>query len=85
MQWRHVEVIGEWAWNLKASHNDAVGGQVVLFSGEVKPWGIWTDIMSYWAYRNDAGKHKTMSACGSLFAFQKPRQIANHINKSVFG
>jgi len=54
--------------------------QVFLFSGELSHEALRQhyDLLSE---RNAAWQHKTMSACDHSLPFQKPRQLANHINK----
>lgn len=53
---------------------------VFLFSGELSHEALRQhyDLLSE---RNSAWHHKTLSACDHSLPFQKPRQIANHINK----
>jgi len=53
---------------------------VFLFSGELSHEALRQhyDLLSQ---QNPAWQHKTMSACDHSLPFQKPRQIANHINK----
>jgi pimeloyl-ACP methyl ester carboxylesterase len=53
--------------------------QVFLFSGELSHEALRQhyDLLSE---QNAAWQHKTMSACDHSLPFQKPRQIANHIN-----
>lgn len=54
--------------------------QVFLFSGELSHEALRQhyDLLSE---QNAAWQHKTLSACDHSLPFQKPRQIANHINK----
>lgn len=54
--------------------------QVFLFSGELSHDALKQhyDLLSV---QNPAWQHKTMSACDHSLPFQKPRQIANHINQ----
>ncbi|MGO3740573.1 MAG: alpha/beta fold hydrolase [Marinomonas foliarum] len=54
--------------------------QVFLFSGELSHEALRQhyDLLSE---RNAAWQHKTMCACDHSLPFQKPRQLANHINK----
>ena len=54
--------------------------QVFLFSGELSHEALLQhyDLLSE---RNADWQHKTMSACDHSLPFQKPRQLANHINK----
>ncbi|GGN27056.1 MULTISPECIES: alpha/beta fold hydrolase [Marinomonas] len=53
---------------------------VFLFSGELSHEALRQhyDLLSE---RNLAWQHKVLSACDHSLPFQKPRQIANHINK----
>lgn len=53
--------------------------QVFLFSGELSHEALRQhyDLLSE---QNAAWQHKTLSACDHSLPFQKPRQIANHIN-----
>ena len=54
--------------------------QVFLFSGELSHEALRQhyDLLSE---QNAAWQHKTLSACDHSLPFQKPRQLANHINK----
>jgi pimeloyl-ACP methyl ester carboxylesterase len=54
--------------------------QVFLFSGELSHEAL-RQHYELLSLHNDAWQHKTMSACDHSLPFQKPRQIANHINK----
>ncbi|AWY01389.1 alpha/beta hydrolase [Marinomonas primoryensis] len=54
--------------------------QVFLFSGELSHEAL-KQHYELLSLQNDAWQHKTMSACDHSLPFQKPRQIANHINK----
>lgn len=54
--------------------------EVFLFSGELSHEGL-REHYELLNQRNDAWQHKVMSACDHSLPFQKPRQIANHLNK----
>ena len=58
----------------------AASGQVFLFSGELSHESL-KQHYELLNQRNEAWEHKTISACDHSLPFQKPRQIANHINK----
>ncbi|ETX11032.1 alpha/beta hydrolase [Marinomonas ushuaiensis DSM 15871] len=58
----------------------AASDQVFLFSGELSHEAL-KQHYELLNQRNEAWEHKTMSACDHSLPFQKPRQIANHINK----
>lgn len=58
----------------------AASDQVFLFSGELSHEAL-KQHYELLNQRNDEWDHKTMSACDHSLPFQKPRQIANHINK----
>ncbi|MBJ7539107.1 alpha/beta fold hydrolase [Marinomonas transparens] len=74
----HVEVMAEQP-DLRQSMIEA-SDEVFLLSGELSHEGLRQhyDLLSQ-QYEN--WHHKTMSACDHSLPFQKPRQIANHINK----
>lgn len=74
----HVEVMAN-----QPELRDAMIGaseQVFLFSGELSHDAL-KQHYELLSMKNDAWQHKTMSACDHSLPFQKPRQIANHINK----
>jgi pimeloyl-ACP methyl ester carboxylesterase len=74
----HVEVMAN-----QPELRDAMIGaseQVFLFSGELSHDAL-KQHYELLSIKNDAWQHKTMSACDHSLPFQKPRQIANHINK----
>jgi pimeloyl-ACP methyl ester carboxylesterase len=58
----------------------AASDQVFLFSGELSHESL-KQHYELLNLQNEAWEHKTMSACDHSLPFQKPRQIANHINK----
>jgi pimeloyl-ACP methyl ester carboxylesterase len=58
----------------------AASEQVFLFSGELSHEAL-KQHYELLNQRNVEWEHKTMSACDHSLPFQKPRQIANHINK----
>ncbi|ETI62379.1 alpha/beta hydrolase [Marinomonas profundimaris] len=74
----HVEIMAN-----QPKLRDAMIGvseQVFLFSGELSHDAL-KQHYELLSMKNDAWQHKTMSACDHSLPFQKPRQIANHINK----
>lgn len=54
--------------------------QVLLFSGELSHGGL-TQHYDVLSEKNAGWQHKIMKACDHSLPFQKPRQIAIHINK----
>ncbi len=58
----------------------AASEQVFLFSGELSHEAL-KQHYELLNLQNEEWEHKTMSACDHSLPFQKPRQIANHINK----
>lgn len=58
----------------------AASDQVFLFSGELSHEAL-KQHYELLNLQNEEWEHKTMSACDHSLPFQKPRQIANHINK----
>lgn len=54
--------------------------QVFLFSGELSHEAL-RQHYELLSQQNTAWQHTTLSACDHSLPFQKPRQIANHINK----
>ncbi|MDE8602304.1 alpha/beta hydrolase [Marinomonas sp. RSW2] len=74
----HVEVMANEPALRRAIIN--ASEQVFLFSGELSHEAL-KQHYELLSLQNDAWQHKIMSACDHSLPFQKPRQIANHINK----
>ena len=73
----HVEIMSQEP-SLRQAMIDA-SDQVFLFSGELSHDAL-KQHYELLSQQNDAWEHKTLSACDHSLPFQKPRQIANHIN-----
>jgi pimeloyl-ACP methyl ester carboxylesterase len=74
----HVEIMSQEP-SLRQAMIDA-SDQVFLFSGELSHDAL-KQHYELLSQQNNAWQHKTLSACDHSLPFQKPRQIANHINK----